>query len=190
MGSVRIAVTDNQLVRFLVLLCRCVQWPSAVIVLGITGSFVNSMPQDNRGLLPIYTIIIAATSVAFFIPAFISPFIPIPALKGVVILVDVFYSHLWLTAFIFSALDYNKSSCKASVPPGRSCSTKFAEEAFIFLTFIFTFFALFLESTSLWFVQKEKYLSRPPSEKNSAYHQPIGHNGAMHNPEEAQATAA
>ena len=58
MGSVRIAVTDNQLVRFLVLLCRCVQWPSAVIVLGITSSFIHKGP---RGRLATYTEIIVST---------------------------------------------------------------------------------------------------------------------------------
>ena len=88
------------------------------------------------------------------------------------------------------ALDYNNSSCRAGPPPGSGCPVKFANEAFTFLTFVFTFFALFLESTSLWFIQKEKYLSRPPSEKNSAYHQPIGHNGVHENPEDATATAA
>lgn len=57
MGSVRISVTDNQLVRFLLLVCRCIQWPSAVIVLGITSSFIHSGP---RGLLPTYTEIIVS----------------------------------------------------------------------------------------------------------------------------------
>lgn len=111
-------------------------------------------------------------------------------------------------------MDLNSNNCRASDPPGTGCPVKFANEAFTFLTLyvpdlpyclpfltshfsIFTFFSLFLEATSLLFYQKEKYLSRPPSEKNSAYHQPIGHNGAAHdngvahdNPNDAMATAA
>lgn len=34
----------------------------------------------------------------FFVPAFVSPFIPLSYLKGAVILVDLVYSHLYATS--------------------------------------------------------------------------------------------
>lgn len=40
----------------------------------------------------------------------------------------------WLAAFIFSAVDYNQMDCHLNAPPGVSCSKKWANEAFIFLT--------------------------------------------------------
>lgn len=90
----------------------------------------------------------------FFIPAFISPFLP-TTLSKFVLVIDVIFSYLyaspshpvqstpepiqkltpnsWLTAFIFTAQDYNWHLCYFHAPPGVSCNTKFANEAFIFL---------------------------------------------------------
>lgn len=97
-------------------------------------------------------------SVAFFLPAFISPFMP-NVLSKFVLAIDIIFSYLyvvlltsftnptgqfktnannssdrWLTAFIFSAQDYNWRDCATHAPPGRGgCSKKHANEAFIFL---------------------------------------------------------
>ena len=60
MASPRISATDTQLVRFLLLTCRCIQWPSAVIVLGITSYFTHIGP---RGLLSTYLQIIVSNKV-------------------------------------------------------------------------------------------------------------------------------
>lgn len=49
-------------------------------------------------------------------------------------LTDVVIMCRWLTAFIFSAQDYNWHSCYANAPPGMACSRKKANESFIFLT--------------------------------------------------------
>lgn len=123
-------------------------------------------------------------SVVFFLPAFISPFMP-NALSKFVLIIDVIFSYLyvpsnqatsiffcagtdhdhsWLTAFIFAAQDYNWHNCGVNSPPGLSCSKKKANEAFIFLTFIFTFFAIFLEVGALWAYRRE---STPVREKNT-----------------------
>lgn len=76
----------------------------------------------------------------------------------------------WIVAFAFAANDYNTGNCHANAPPGIPCSKKWANEAFIFLALcvnntptdkntsgsvltpssIFTFFAVLLESISLW----------------------------------------
>lgn len=125
-------------------------------------------------------------SVVFFLPAFLSPFMP-KVVSGFVFFIDVIFSYLyasqapplsilyarqrhqfadttssWLTAFIFAAQDYNWLECRFFSPPGLACSRKYANEAFIFLAFIFTFFGMLLEILSLWSQREEN----PHLEKN------------------------
>lgn len=52
-----VAVTDSQLERVTLLTCRCVQWMSAVISLGISASFINKGP---RILVNTYILIIVS----------------------------------------------------------------------------------------------------------------------------------
>ncbi|KAJ5499454.1 hypothetical protein N7453_008505 [Penicillium expansum] len=119
---------------------------SAVIVMGLTSFFINRGP---RGQHTIYQEVIAVLSVVFFLPAFISPFMP-SSLGRFVLAIDVIFSYLWLTAFIFSAQDYSTRRCYHAIPAGLNCKRKRANEAFIFLAFIFTFFGIFLEVAALW----------------------------------------
>ncbi|KAL2215135.1 membrane-associating domain-containing protein [Thermoascus aurantiacus ATCC 26904] len=137
---------STALTRPLQLLTRFMQWSSAVIVMGIVSYLINKGP---RGQHLIFQEVIAVLSVAFFLPAFISPFLP-KALSKFVLAIDLIFSYLWLTAFIFAAQDYNWHNCRTHAPPGRGCAIKKASESFIFLAFIFTFFGLLLEVLSLW----------------------------------------
>ncbi|GAB1211606.1 hypothetical protein ATERTT37_000729 [Aspergillus terreus] len=154
---------SSTITRPLQLCGRVLQWASAVIVMGITSYFIHKGP---RGLSLTYQEVIATTSVVFFLPAFVSPFMP-TALGKVVIFIDVIFSYLWLTAFIFAAQDYNRHDCYLNAPPGLSCSKKKANEAFIFLTFIFTFFGMFLEVANLWAYAREH--ETPTREKHGAH---------------------
>ncbi|KAE8354381.1 membrane-associating domain-containing protein [Aspergillus coremiiformis] len=154
---------SSTVTRPLQLLTRVMQWSSAVIVMGITSYFIHKGP---RGLSIKYQEIIAVMSVVFFLPAFVSPFMP-TALSKFVLLIDVVFSYLWLTAFIFAAQDYNRHNCFYRAPPGISCSKKKANEAFIFLTFIFTFIGMFLEVLGLWAYRREH---APVREKTAGAH--------------------
>ncbi|KAI9926137.1 hypothetical protein ASPWEDRAFT_622364 [Aspergillus wentii DTO 134E9] len=156
----------SAIARPLQLVTRAMQWISAVIVMGITSYFISKGP---RGQHIIYQEVIAVMSVAFFLPAFVSPFLP-KALSKFVLAIDIIFSYLWLTAFIFAAQDYNWHSCFVNSPFGLSCSKKKANEAFMFLTFIFTFFAIFLEVASLWAYRRENATPDPHREKNGASH--------------------
>ncbi|KAJ5198650.1 uncharacterized protein N7498_007767 [Penicillium cinerascens] len=149
--------------RPLQLATRALQWCSAVIVLGLTAYFINTGP---RGEHIIYQEVIAVLSVVFFLPAFISPFLP-TTLSKFVLIIDVIFSYLWLTSFIFAAQDYNWHLCYFHAPPGVSCSIKYANEAFIFLAFIFTFFGVFLEIAALWAYRKGN-TAGPIHEKHGA----------------------
>ncbi|KAL4945795.1 hypothetical protein BDV06DRAFT_219036 [Aspergillus oleicola] len=135
-----------------VLLCaRVLQWASAVIVMGITSYFIHRGP---RGQHIIYQEVISVLSVVFFLPAFLSPFKP-NMLSRFVLGIDVVFSYLWLTAFIFAAQDYNWHNCYLNAPPFLGCSRKKANEAFIFLAFIFTFLGMLLELFSLWSYRRD-----------------------------------
>lgn len=91
------------LTRPFLLVTRFLQWSSAVIVMSITAHFINIGP---RGEHIIYQEVIAAMSVVFFIPAWISPFFP-NVLSKFVLGIDIIFSYLWLTSFIFAAQDYD-----------------------------------------------------------------------------------
>ncbi|KAB8206602.1 Membrane-associating domain protein [Aspergillus parasiticus SU-1] len=160
MGSIIPFLTEGQL-RFFLLSNRVIQWTSSVIVLGITSYFINTGP---RGLTIVYLEVVAVVSVVVFLPAFVSPFLSTPV-KDFVLFVDVIFSYLWLAGFIFAAVDYNQNNCHANAPPGVVCSVKWANEAFIFLTFIFTFFALFLETLALWLSRRSQNSPIPHHEK-------------------------
>ncbi|BCS30527.1 uncharacterized protein APUU_80830A [Aspergillus puulaauensis] len=159
------------LARPALLIVRAIQWVSTVIVLGITSYFIHRGP---RGGHIIYQEVIAALSIVFFLPAFISPFMP-NMLSRFVFLIDVIFSYLWLTSFIFAAQDYNKNNCFLNSPPFVSCGRKRANEAFIFLAFIFTFFGLLLELWSLWSYRREN--TNPIAEKHAHGAATAPHNG-------------
>ncbi|KAI9043228.1 uncharacterized protein KD926_004412 [Aspergillus affinis] len=157
-------MVTSAVARPLQLVSRVMQWTSAVIVMGITSYFIHKGP---RGQHLIYTEVISTISVVFFLPAFVSPFMP-TALGKIVLLIDVVFSYLWLTSFIFAAQDYNESNCFWNSPPGETCSKKKANEAFIFLAFIFTFFGMFLEVLGLWAYRREN--PTPVREKTGGAH--------------------
>ncbi|KAF7183706.1 hypothetical protein CNMCM7691_004056 [Aspergillus felis] len=148
--------------RPIILLVRFMQWSSAVIVMGITSYFMHNWPKGEH---TIYQEVISTMSVAFFLPAFVSPFIP-DKLSKIVLPIDIIFSYLWLTAFVFAAQDYNWHNCAVNAPPGASCSIKKANESFIFLAFIFTFFAIGLEVVNLW-AQRE---SASYNDKRDGHH--------------------
>ncbi|KAL3448324.1 membrane-associating domain-containing protein [Aspergillus insuetus] len=159
-------MVSQALTRPVMLFVRALQWASAVIVMGITSYFISKGP---RGQHIIYQEVIAVLSVVFFLPAFVSPFMP-RVLGRPVFLIDVIFSYLWLTAFIFAAQDYNQNNCFFRSPPFMRCSRKRANEAFIFLAFIFTFFGMLMELFSIWSYRREN--ASPVVEKHGAHPAP------------------
>jgi hypothetical protein len=73
----------------------------------------------------------AALTLGFWIPSFILPFL-MPA-KSYYLPLNLIFSYLWLTSFIFAAQDYNESECMANAPTGGSYTLKLTSEAFIFI---------------------------------------------------------
>ncbi|KAI2786932.1 hypothetical protein POX_g09329 [Penicillium oxalicum] len=130
------------------------QWFSVVIVMGITSYFIHAGSHNMQLIYEEVITFKAVLSSVLFLPAFFSPFLPNKLSKGV-LMIDIIFSYLWLTAFIFAAQDYSRNSCYLSSPPGFSCRKKYANQAFIFLAFIFTFFGMFVEVAGLWAYRRE-----------------------------------
>ena len=86
----------NTVVRPIALLNRFLQWSSAVVVMGLYSYFIA---RHHSGVHQIYTECIAVISVAAFLPAFISPFLP-NILSKFVLLIDCIFSYLYV-AFPF-----------------------------------------------------------------------------------------
>ncbi|CAG8075160.1 unnamed protein product [Penicillium salamii] len=126
---------SSTIARPLQLGSRAMQWASSVIVMGLTAHFIHHGP---RGQHILYQEVIAVLSVVFFLPGFISPFLP-KALGRFVLGIDIVFSYLWLTSFIFSAQDYSTRACYFTSPSGVGCTRKKANEAFIFLALYVSF---------------------------------------------------
>jgi len=153
-STVNTMAISTAITRPVLLVTRVLQWVSAVIVLGLVSYFIDKGPKPH-GVHLIYEEVIAALSVAFFLPAFVSPFMPHILSKGV-LGIDIIFSYLWLTSFIFMAEDYDQSDyCEFVSPPFIPCSKKKAAQAFTFLVFFFTFSGVFLEVSTLWAYRRE-----------------------------------
>lgn len=101
-------VFSTAVARPLQLVTRTLQWISAVIVMGLTSYFIHHGPHNQN---MIYQEVIvcsvhfvsqpenltnkAVLSVVFFLPAFISPFLP-SALSRFVLGIDVVFSYLYV----------------------------------------------------------------------------------------------
>ncbi|KAF2746963.1 hypothetical protein M011DRAFT_72408 [Sporormia fimetaria CBS 119925] len=125
---------SNKVVRFLVSASNFVVFASAAIVVGITGYFLKNFTHDHH---LIYEIIIGALTLFFWLPSFIVPFIG-RIYRQYYLPMNLIFSYLWLTAFIFASQDYSRGRCLLNAPPFGRCSLKRANQAFIFLAFIFS----------------------------------------------------
>ncbi|OAL43931.1 hypothetical protein IQ07DRAFT_592729 [Pyrenochaeta sp. DS3sAY3a] len=136
-----VSAVSSKVARFAVAGCNGFAWISSAIVVGITGYFLNEYPHDQH---LIFEIVISALVLGFWLPSFVLPVLS--SYKFYYAPLNFVFSYLWLTAFVFSAQDYNESDCKLNAPFGGSCSLKLANEAFIFLAFFFTLVAFLVDA--------------------------------------------
>jgi hypothetical protein len=126
-------VAPSKAGRFAVAGLNGLTWISSAIVVGITGYFLNEYPHDQH---LIFEMCISAIVLGLWIPSFVLPVFS--SYKFYYAPLNFIFSYLWLTAFVFSAQDYNESQCELNAPFGGSCNLKLTSEAFIFLAFFFT----------------------------------------------------
>jgi len=134
---------SNSVTKFLVSISHALAWISSVIVMGITAYYLRKYPHDMH---LVYELIIATLFTAFWLPSFILPFLG--SYKRWYLPANFIFSYLWLTSFIFAAQDYNRGNCYYNAPRSGRCSLKWANQAFIFLSFIFTVFAMVFDALS------------------------------------------
>ncbi|KAF2711382.1 hypothetical protein K504DRAFT_427737 [Pleomassaria siparia CBS 279.74] len=121
-------MVSSTITRSLLIVSHFLTWASSGIVVGITAYFLNNFPHDQHLT---FEIIIAALTLGCWIPSFILPIIS--PKKSYFLPLNLIFSYLWLTSFIFAAQDYNESDCASNAPTGGSCSLKLCSEAFIFI---------------------------------------------------------
>ncbi|KAF2821639.1 hypothetical protein CC86DRAFT_358589 [Ophiobolus disseminans] len=126
-------IVPSKALRLTVAGCNAMAWISSIIVVGITGYFLKKYPHDQH---LIFEMCISAIVLGLWLPSFVLPVLS--AYKFYYALPNFIFTYLWLTAFIFSAQDYNQSQCELNAPFGGSCNLKLTSEAFIFLAFFFT----------------------------------------------------
>ncbi|PMD18071.1 hypothetical protein NA56DRAFT_691473 [Hyaloscypha hepaticicola] len=136
------SVTGNsKLFRSVLVLSRFMQWASAAIVMGIVSYYINHYPKGEH---IIYEEVIACTTLGFFLLPLALSFTK--KTTWYIVPLDLIFSYLWLTAFIFEAEDYNWQSCSANAPSGAgSCSLKYASESFTFCAFFFTLLSMVIQ---------------------------------------------
>ncbi|KAK5214817.1 hypothetical protein LTR72_012068, partial [Exophiala xenobiotica] len=93
--------------------------------MAIVSYFIHDYSRNEHTT---YQEVIACTSIGFFLPT-----MPLAFYKRFtvhLIPLDYVYSHLWVTAFIFAAQDYNWKACSQNSPRGvHKCTLKFALES-------------------------------------------------------------
>ncbi|OAP59597.1 hypothetical protein AYL99_06895 [Fonsecaea erecta] len=134
---------DTSFTWLRILLCgvNFVKWSSACIVMAIVSYFIHDYSRNEHTT---YQEVIACTSIAFFLPTM--PLAFHRRLTMHLIPLDYIYSHLWVTAFIFAAQDYNWKDCARNSPPGlRTCTLKYALESWCIIAVSFCVFATILQ---------------------------------------------
>lgn len=76
--------------RPVLLFVRTLQWISSVIAMGIFSYLVH---KNHHGTHLIYNEVISVLSVVFFLPGFVSPFMP-NVLSKFVVPIDLIFSYL------------------------------------------------------------------------------------------------
>jgi len=142
-------------IRPLLFCVRFIQWVSALIVMGIVSWFINKYEVGEHLK---YEEVIACTSVVFFFPGMVFAFVK--TVTWQLIPLDLIFSYLWLTAFIFAAQDYSWHA-QSNIP---DASYKYSVEAFAFLAFFFTLCSAVLQG-HVWLIEREPAAGLPIHEK-------------------------
>lgn len=151
---------SNRAHRPLILANHTLHLISSIIVLGISAYFINKFSHNTH---LVYWVTIAAIDTFLYIPALFLPFVK--SYKGYLAPLAWIFSYLWLTAFIFSAQDYNYGCVAHSPPFVNKCSLKKTLEAFAFLAFFTNLVGVVLEGR-LWDIQRFKGRHTPDADKH------------------------
>ncbi|ETI22101.1 hypothetical protein G647_06172 [Cladophialophora carrionii CBS 160.54] len=145
---------SNPALRPAILANHWLHWISSIIVLGISAYFIA---HYNHNTHLVYWVTIAAIDALIYLPALFLP--ALGSYKGYLAPAAWIFSYLWLTAFIFSAQDYNFNAfgCPRSPSGVNKCGLKKTLEAFAFLAFFTNIIGQILEG---WLWAKQPFKNR------------------------------
>ncbi|EHK41983.1 uncharacterized protein TrAtP1_011649 [Trichoderma atroviride] len=106
---------------------------SSIIVTGLASWFLAK--YDYRGVDIVYQEVIAVITLGFWLIGSVLPLIG--RYRGYLAPLNLVFSYLWLTSFIFSSQDWSSGKCGFGKPGQGHCSRKHAIDAFNFLAFFF-----------------------------------------------------
>ncbi|KAM0450820.1 hypothetical protein ACHAO4_006210 [Trichoderma viride] len=106
---------------------------SSIIVTGLASWFLAK--YDYRGVDIVYQEVIAVLTLGFWLIGSVLPLIG--RYRGYLAPLNLVFSYLWLTSFIFSSQDWSSGKCGFGKPGQGHCSRKHAIDAFNFLAFFF-----------------------------------------------------
>ncbi|KAG8408132.1 hypothetical protein J3459_018146 [Metarhizium acridum] len=112
-----------------------VVWLSAVIVTGAVSWFISRFSTSENSTHIIYQEVIATITLALWTFGMVLPLVG--AYRGHLWPVNLAFSYLWLTSFIFSAQDWSNGRCHVVGPGYGRCNLKRTIAAFNFLAFFF-----------------------------------------------------
>ncbi|KAF2868843.1 hypothetical protein BDV95DRAFT_579487 [Massariosphaeria phaeospora] len=153
----------STMLRPLLMANHALHWVSTLIVLAISGYFIDKFSRNTH---LVYWISIAAIDTILYIPALVLP--AMKTYKGYLAPLAWIFSYLWLTAFIFAAQDYNFDNCIQNSPRFvPKCSLKKTLEAFAFLAFFTNLVGQILEGR-LWDVNRVRGTRTVDADKHHA----------------------
>ncbi|KAM3504400.1 hypothetical protein MY11210_008369 [Beauveria gryllotalpidicola] len=137
-------------IRFLAFGNHVLVWASSAIVTGILSYFLNKFPRAHNKHI-IYEEVIATVTLGLWTFGMILPLIN--RYGGHLWPVNLVFSYLWLTSFIFSAQDWARGNCPRYIYGFGRCRLKRAVIAFNFIAFFFLLCNALVEG---WFYYKHR----------------------------------
>ncbi|KAG8405969.1 hypothetical protein J3459_019435 [Metarhizium acridum] len=109
--------------------CHFMVFASAVIITGLVSWFLNEF--SFRGSHIVYQEVIAVITMPIYLLATVAPIFS--RYEGYFLPVNFIFSYLWITSFIFTAVDWTGHLCRQGPLGANRCSRKRAVEAFSFI---------------------------------------------------------
>ncbi|KID99364.1 might be a transmembrane protein, partial [Metarhizium majus ARSEF 297] len=125
----------NSSLRGLAVANHFMVWLSAVIVTGVVSWFISRFSTSANSTHIIYQEVIATITLVLWTIGMVLPLVG--AYRGHLWPVNLAFSYLWLTSFIFSAQDWANGRCHVVGPGYGRCNLKRTVAAFNFLAFFF-----------------------------------------------------
>lgn len=124
---------EHATLRYIAFANHLMVFISSAINTGLVSWFLSK--YDYRGVDIVYQEVITVITLGFWLVGSVLPLIG--RYRGYLAPLNLVFSYLWLTSFIFSSQDWSSGKCGFGKPGEGHCSRKHAIDAFNFLAFFF-----------------------------------------------------